>query len=49
MVVMWDKFAESNGEAQPEVKVKNTKINSGRLTFDMSGSIGKGRQGLLIK
>jgi hypothetical protein len=34
------KFAESNGEAQPEVKVKNTKINEWEeLTFDMSGSI----------
>ncbi len=37
------KFAESNGEAQPEVKVANTKINEWeKLTFDLSGSIGKG-------
>jgi hypothetical protein len=37
------KFAESSGEAQPEVKVANTKINEWEeLTFDLSGSIGKG-------
>ena len=37
------KFAESNGEAQPEVKVANTKINEWEeLTFDLSGNIGKG-------
>ncbi|SEA13019.1 gliding motility-associated C-terminal domain-containing protein [Flavobacterium gillisiae] len=42
------KFAESNGEAQPEVKVKNTKINEWEeLTFDMSGSIGKGATGII--
>ena len=36
------KFAESNGEAQPEVKVANTKINEWEeLVFDMSNSIGK--------
>jgi len=37
------KFAEFNGEAQPEIKVANTKINEWEeLTFDLSGSIGKG-------
>ena len=37
------KFAEFNGEAQPETKVANTKINEWEeLTFDLSGSIGKG-------
>ena len=37
------KFAEYNGEAQPEIKVANTKINEWEeLTFDLSGSIGKG-------
>jgi hypothetical protein len=42
------KFAEANGEAQPEVKVKNTKINEWEeLTFDMSGSIGKGATGII--
>jgi hypothetical protein len=42
------KFAESNGEAQPEVKVANTKINEWEeLTFDMSGSIGKGATGII--
>ena len=42
------KFAESNGEAQPEVKVANTKINEWEeLTFDLSGSIGKGITGVL--
>ena len=42
------KFSESNGEAQPEVKVANTKINEWEeLTFDMSGSIGKGITGII--
>ena len=42
------KFAESNGEAQPEVKVSNTKINEWEeLTFDLSGSIGKGITGVI--
>ncbi len=42
------KFAESNGEAQPEVKVANTKINEWEeLTFDLSGSIGKGITGII--
>ena len=42
------KFAEANGEAQPEVKVKNTKINQWEeLTFDLSGSIGKGITGIV--
>jgi hypothetical protein len=42
------KFAEANGEAQPEVKVANTKINEWEeLTFDMSGSIGKGATGII--
>ncbi len=40
------KFAEANGEAQPEVKVANTKINEWEeLTFDLSGSIGVGATG----
>ncbi|MGY8946051.1 MAG: InlB B-repeat-containing protein [Flavobacteriales bacterium] len=42
------KFAEVNGEAQPEVKVANTKINEWEeLTFDLSGSIGKGITGII--
>ncbi len=42
------KFAEANGEAQPEVKVPNTKINEWEeLTFDLSGSIGKGVTGII--
>ena len=42
------KFAESNGEAQPEIKVSNTKINEWEeLTFDLSGSIGKGITGII--
>ena len=42
------KFAESNGEAQPEIKVSNTKINEWEeLTFDFSGSIGKGITGII--
>lgn len=42
------KFAESNGEAQPEVKVANTKTNEWeKLTFDLSGSIGKGVTGII--
>ena len=42
------KFAEVSGEAQPEVKVANTKINEWEeLTFDLSGSIGKGITGVV--
>jgi hypothetical protein len=41
------KFAESNGEAQPEVKAKTPKLMSKELTFDMSGSIGKGATGII--
>jgi hypothetical protein len=42
------KFAEASGEAQPEVKVANTKINEWEeLTFDLSGSIGKGATGII--
>ncbi|MDO3695516.1 glycosyl hydrolase family 16 [Wenyingzhuangia sp. chi5] len=42
------KFSESNGEAQPEIKVSNTKINEWEeLTFDFSGSIGKGISGII--
>jgi|OpeIllAssembly_1097287.scaffolds.fasta_scaffold03524_2 hypothetical protein len=42
------KFAEANGDAQPEVKVANTKINQWEeLRFDMSGSIGKGATGII--
>lgn len=41
------KFAEVNGEAQPEVKVANTLINQWEeLTFDLSGSIGTGITGI---
>ena len=44
------KFSEANGEAQPEVKVANTKINEWEeLTFDMSGSIGKGITGIITQ
>lgn len=42
------KFAEANGEAQPEVKVANTLINEWEeLTFDLSGSIGVGATGII--
>ncbi len=42
------KFAEASGDAQPEVKVANTKINEWEeLTFDLSGSIGKGATGII--
>ena len=42
------KFVESDGEAQPEVKVSNTKTNEWEeLTFDLSGSIGKGKTGII--
>ncbi len=42
------KFAEANGEAQPEVKVANTLINQWEeLTFDLSGSIGAGITGIV--
>jgi hypothetical protein len=42
------KFVESDGEAQPEVKVANTKTNEWEeLTFDLSGSIGKGKTGII--
>ena len=42
------KFVESDGEAQPEVKVANTKTNEWEeLIFDLSGSIGKGKTGII--
>ena len=42
------KFSEASGEAQPEVKVANTKINEWEeLVFDMSNSIGKGITGVI--
>ena len=42
------KFVESDGEAQPEVKVANTKTNEWEeLTFNLSGSIGKGKTGII--
>ena len=42
------KFVESDGEAQPEIKVANTKTNEWEeLTFDLSGSIGKGKTGII--
>ena len=42
------KFAEANGDAQPEVKVANTLINQWEeLTFDLSGSIGAGATGII--
>lgn len=42
------KFAEANGEAQPEVKVANTVVNQWEeLTFDLSGSIGAGITGII--
>ena len=42
------KFAENNGEAQPEIKVSNTLINEWEeLTFDFSGQIGLGATGIL--
>jgi hypothetical protein len=42
------KFVENSGEAQPEVKVANTKINEWEeLTFDLSGSIGAGITGII--
>ncbi|NQV38532.1 MAG: T9SS type A sorting domain-containing protein [Candidatus Marinimicrobia bacterium] len=42
------KFAEVNGEAQPEVKVANTLTNEWEeLTFDLSGSIGMGITGII--
>jgi hypothetical protein len=42
------KFAENNGDAQPEIKVANTKINEWEeLTFDLSGSIGRGATGII--
>ncbi|OIQ30315.1 MAG: hypothetical protein BM564_02800 [Bacteroidetes bacterium MedPE-SWsnd-G2] len=41
------KFAEVNGEAQPEIKVANTLVNQWEeLTFDLSGSIGTGITGI---
>jgi PKD domain len=44
------KFSEINGEAQPEVKVANTKINQWEeLRFDLSGSIGKGITGNIVQ
>ena len=42
------KFVESDGEAEPEVKVANTKTNEWEeLIFDLSGSIGKGKTGII--
>ena len=42
------KFVESDGEAQPEIKVANNKTNEWEeLTFDLSGSIGKGKTGII--
>ncbi|NQV50151.1 MAG: T9SS type A sorting domain-containing protein [Candidatus Marinimicrobia bacterium] len=42
------KFAEANGEAQPEIKVSNTQINQWEeLTFDLSGNIGAGITGII--
>lgn len=42
------KFAEANGDAQPEIKVANTVINEWEeLTFDLSGSIGAGATGVI--
>lgn len=42
------KFAENNGEAQPEIKIPNTKINEWEeITFDMSSLIGKGITGII--
>lgn len=42
------KFVEASSDAQPEVKVANTKINEWEeLTFDLSGSIGKGASGII--
>ena len=42
------KFAEANGEAQPEIKIANTVINEWEeLTFDFSGHIGLGATGIL--
>ena len=42
------KFAEANGDAQPEVKVANTVTNQWEeLTFDLSGSIGVGATGIV--
>ncbi len=42
------KFAESGGDAQPEVKVANTLVNQWEeLTFDLSGSIGAGATGII--
>jgi PKD repeat protein len=44
------KFSEIDGEAQPEVKVANTKINQWEeLRFDLSGSIGKGKTGNIVQ
>jgi hypothetical protein len=42
------KFAEANGEAQPEIKIANTLTNEWEeLTFDLSGHIGLGATGIL--
>lgn len=42
------KFAEVSNEAQPEVKVANTKINEWEeLVFDVSGNVGKGVTGII--
>lgn len=42
------KFAENNGEAQPEIKIPNTKVNEWEeITFDVSSLIGKGITGII--
>ena len=42
------KFAEASSDAQPEVKVANTLTNQWEeLTFDLSGSIGAGANGII--
>ncbi len=42
------KFAEANGEAQPEIKIANSLTNEWEeLTFDLSGHIGLGATGIL--
>lgn len=44
------KFSEASGEAEQEIKVANTKINEWEeLTFDLSGSIGKGITGVITQ
>ena len=42
------KFAENNGEAQPEIKIPNTLTNQWEeITFDVSSLIGKGITGII--